>query len=157
MSLTPGFRSAVDLFHKLQRDVARPDQEISDDQFFNLVITGYSLIDWVKNDPPLPAAARTAEAIAALRNEPWLKVCGDLANASKHFVLTKRQPVTKEVTSQAGWGIGRFGKRAYGEGERTIEVHIHGAPTWSALEFSVGALQVWLQFFERHCVRITQS
>jgi hypothetical protein len=84
MSLTPGLSSAVDLFRKLQRDVARLDHEVTNDQFFNLVITGYSLIDWVKNDSSLPAAARTAEEIALLCKEPWLKVCGDLANASKH-------------------------------------------------------------------------
>ena len=150
MSLTPGLSSAVDLFHKLQRDVARLDHEVTHDHFFNLVITGYSLIDWVKNDLTLPDAARSAEAIAGLYQEPWLKVCGDLANASKHFVLTQREPVTKEVTSRSGWGVGRFGKGAYGEGERDIEVHIHGAPSWSALEFSVGVLQAWLQFFERH-------
>jgi hypothetical protein len=155
MSLTPGLRSAVDLFHKLQRDVARLDREVTNDQFFNLVITGYSLIDWVKCDASLPASARTPEAIAGLHNEPWLKVCGDLANASKHFVLNKRKPVTKEVTSRAGWGVGRYGRGAYGEGERDIEVHIHGAPDWSALEFSVGVLQVWLQFFERHGVQVS--
>jgi len=156
MSLTPGLGSAVDLFHKLQRDVGRLGNEVTNDQFFNLVITGYSLIDWVKNDPSMPAAARTADAIAGLHNEPWLKVCGDLANASKHFVLSKRRPVTKEVTSRGGWGVGRYGKGAFGEGERDIEVHINGAPTWSALEFSVGVLQAWLQFFERHGVQVTQ-
>jgi hypothetical protein len=155
MTLTPGLRSAVDLFHKLQRDVARLDREVTEDRFFNLVITGYSLIDWVKNDPSLPASARTPEAIAGLHNEPWLKVCGDLANASKHFVLDRRKPVTKEVTSKGGWNVGRYGKGAYGEGERDIEVHIIGAPTWSALEFSVGVLQAWLQFFERHGVRVS--
>jgi hypothetical protein len=154
MTLTPGLSSAVDLFHKLQRDITRLDQEVTHDHFFNFVITGYSLIDWVKNDPSLPAAARTAEAIRALYEEPWLKVCGDLANASKHFVLTKRRPVTTEVMSHSGWGIGRYGRGAFGEGERDIVVHIHGAPSWSALEVSVGVLQVWLQFFERHGIQV---
>jgi len=144
----------VDLFHKLQREVARLDHAVTNDQFFDLVIS-YSLIDWVKNDPSLPAAARTAEAIASLHNEPSLKVCGDLANASKHFVLSKCKPVTKEVTSRGGWCVGRYGRGAFGERERDIEVHINGAPTWSALEFSVGVLQAWLTFFERHGVRVT--
>jgi hypothetical protein len=155
MSLTPGLNSAVDLFRKLQRDVARLDLEVTDDQFFNLVITGYSLIDWVKNDPSLPVTARTPDSIAGLHNEPWLKVCGDLANASKHFVLTTRKPVTSEVTSKSGYGIGRYGKGAFGEGERDIEVHIHGAPIWSALEFSLGVLQAWIAFFERHGITVT--
>jgi hypothetical protein len=154
MGLTPGLSSAVDLFRKLQRDITRLDHELTDDHFFNLVITGYSLIDWVKHDPSLPAAARTPESIAGLHNESWLKVCGDLANASKHFVLTTRVPVTKEVTSKSGLGIGRYGKGAFGEGERDIEVHIDGAPTWSALEFSVGVLQVWIAFFKRHRIPV---
>lgn len=155
MSLTPGLNSAVDLFHKLQREVARLDHEVTDDQFFNFVITGYSLIDWVKNDPTLPATARTQESIARLYNEPWLKVCGDLANASKHFVLTTRKPVTSEVRSKSGYGIGRYGKGVFGEGERDIEVHIQGAPIWSALEVSVGVLQAWIAFFERHGIAVT--
>jgi hypothetical protein len=155
MSLTPGLKSAVDLFHKLQRDVKRLDREVTNDHFFNLVITGYSLIDWVKSDPSLPATARTPESIAGLHHEPWLKVCGDLANASKHFALTTREPLTKEVTSKSGWGVGRYGKGAFGEGERDIEVHIHGAPIWSAQEFSVGVLQAWITFFERHGVPVT--
>jgi hypothetical protein len=155
VGLTPGLNSAVDLFHKLQRDVARLDRAITHDQFFNLVITGYSLIDWVKNDTSLPAAARTSESITGLHKEPWLKVCGDLANASKHFVLTTRKPVVRRVTSKSGFGIGRYGKGAFGEGERDIEVHIDGAPIWSALEFSVGVLQVWIAFFERHGITVT--
>ena len=155
MSLTPGLNSAVDLFHKLQRDVAQLNRAVTHDQFFNLVITRYSLIDWVKNDPSLPAAAGTPASITGLHKEPWLKVCGDLANASKHFVLTTRKPVVREVTSNSGFGIGRYGKGAFGEGERDIEVHIDGAPIWSALEFSVGVLQVWIAFFEQHGVAVT--
>lgn len=58
------------LFHKLQRDVARLDRAVTHDKFFNLVITGYSLIDWVKNDPSLPAAARTSESITGCTRSP---------------------------------------------------------------------------------------
>jgi hypothetical protein len=154
LSLTPGFTSALDLFRKLQRDVARLNNEVTDDGFFNLVITGYSLIDWVKNDPSLPASARTKAAINSLHTEPWLRVCGDLANASKHFALTRRQPVSTQVTSKSGWNAGRFGKGLYGEGEREIEVHIKGAPVWTALEFATGLMQAWLQFFARHGIDV---
>jgi hypothetical protein len=70
----------VDLFHKLQRDVKRLDREVTNDHFLDLVITGYSLIDWVKSDRSLPAAARRPESIAGLHHEPWLKVCGDRTN-----------------------------------------------------------------------------
>jgi hypothetical protein len=73
------------------------------------------------------------------------------------FELTKRRPVVSKVISKSGWGIGRFGKGTYGEGERDIEVHIRGAPAWSALEFSVGVLQAWIQFFERHGIPVTKE
>lgn len=154
MSLTSGLSSAVDLFRKLQRDVARLDGEVTNDQFFNLVITAYSLIDWVKNDPSIPAAARTQAEIDRVHKDPWLKVCGDLANAGKHFVLSKRKPAATNVTSDSGYGIGRFGKGAFGEGERDIQVHIDGGYVWTALEFSTGVLQAWIQFFERHGISV---
>jgi hypothetical protein len=155
MPLTPGLLSAVDLFRKLQRDVGRLDNEVTDDQFFNLVITGYSLIDWVKNDPSIPPTARTDDVIKGLHAEQWLKVCGDLANASKHFKLTSRRPVTTDVTSRGGWGAGRYGKGRYGHGEREIEVHI-GPHVWAAREFSVGVLQAWLLFFKRHGISVQE-
>ena len=71
------------MFHKLQRDIGRLNKEITSDDLFNFVITGYSLIDWVKHDASLPASARTPEEIDALHKEPWLKVCGDLAIAHR--------------------------------------------------------------------------
>lgn len=46
--------SSQDLFAKLQRDAALlVDDEVTTDRFFNFVITGYSLIDWVKVDASL--------------------------------------------------------------------------------------------------------
>jgi hypothetical protein len=140
MSLTPGLASAVDLFHKLQRDVGRLDEEVTSDSFFNLVITGYSLIVWVRNDQTIPPGARTDAVIDGLRNQPWLKVCGDLANASKHFKLHHRQPVVTDATLDTGCG--------------DIEVEIENRFKWTAREVSVGVLQVWKTFFEHHGVWI---
>lgn len=153
MSLTPGLTSGVDLFHKLQRDVDGLNKEITSDGFFNFVITGYSLIDWVKHDTSLPASARTPEEIDRLHKEPWLKVCGDLATASKHYTLTRRTSVVTSVESQRGWGKGRYGKGAYGVGEEDIVIRIENGTEWTALEFACGVLQAWLQFFERHGIQ----
>jgi hypothetical protein len=58
MSLTYGLSTAKELLEKLQRDAALLDEEVTSDRFFNFVVTGYSLIDWVKNDPVVPAAAK---------------------------------------------------------------------------------------------------
>ena len=44
--------SPRDLFEKRKRDAALLiDDEITTDRFFNFVVTGYSLIDWIKADP----------------------------------------------------------------------------------------------------------
>lgn len=154
MNLTPGLTSAVDLFHKLQRDVGRLNEEVTCDCFFDFVITGYSLIDWVKNDQSLPVTTRSATAIDRLHKEPWLKVCGDLANASKHFTLKRRMPVVKEAKSTIAHEIGRFGTGAYVEGEEGIDVEIENGTVWTALEFAAGVIQAWLQFFERHGIQV---
>jgi len=138
MSLTPGLRSAVDLFYKLQRDTELLNEEVTSDRFFNFVVTGYSLIDWVKHDPALPPPARMGDEIDTLYKEPWLRVCGDLPTASKHFLLTKRTPITANATSAAGYGVGRFGKGAFGTGEESIELRINDGSTWTALEFATG-------------------
>lgn len=154
MNFTLGLRSAVDLFHKLQRDAELLNEEVTDDRFFNFVVTGYSLIDWVKHDPALPPSARMSDEIHTLYKEPWLRVCGDLATASKHFLLTKRTPIIAKANSTAGYGVGRFGKGAFNAGEERIELSINDGSTWTALEFSTGVIQAWLQFFKRHGVSI---
>jgi len=154
MSLTPGLTSALDLLHKLQRDVERLNKEVTSDDFFNFVITGYSLIDWVKHDASLPESARTSEEIDRLYKEPWLKVCGDLASASKHYTLTRRKSVVTSAESQRGWGKGRYGKGGYGVGEEAIVIRINNDTEWTALEFACGVLQAWLHFFERQDLQV---
>lgn len=106
------------------------------------VITGYSLIDWVKHDTSLPAAARTPDEINRLYKEPWLKVCGDLATASKHYTLTRRTPLVTSAESQSGWGKGRYGKGGYGVGEEAIVVHINNDGEWTALSLLVASCRL---------------
>jgi len=152
MNLTPGLTSAVDLLHKLQRDVGRLNKEITSDDFFNFVIAGNSLIDWVKHDTSLPASARTPKEIDRLHKEPWLKVCGDLATASRHYTLTRRKAVVTRAESKSGFGKGRYGTGAYGVGEDSIEIRINNNSEWIAQEFACGVLLAWLQFFERRSI-----
>lgn len=87
MALTPGLHTVRDVFAKLKRDAALLNEAITEDRFFNFVVTGYSLIDWVKNDPAVPASAKAKAVVDGLHKDTWLKVCGDLATASKHFEL----------------------------------------------------------------------
>ena len=150
MTLTYGLSSVRDLFAKLQRDAAALDEEVTSDRMFNFVVTGYSMIDWVKNDSSVPATAKTASAIKGLYNDKWLKVCGDLATASKHFTLTSRVPITASATTAQGFGVGRFGKGGFGVGEESIEVHLNDSTTFHCLDLVNGVVGAWQAFFSAH-------
>lgn len=150
MSLTFGLATTKDLFAKLQRDAAALDDEVTSDRLFNFVVTGYSMIDWVKNDPMVPAAAKNTSSIQGLYGDSLLKVCGDLATAVKHFKLTSRVPVTSSAATSQGYGVGRFGKGGYGLGEESIEVVLNDGTCFHCLDLVQGVLTTWQTFFTTH-------
>jgi hypothetical protein len=148
MALTFGLISIRDLFAKLKRDASLLDEEVTSDRFFNFVVTGYSMIDWVKNDPSVPSSAKAA--CVALYGDSSLKVCGDLATGCKHFTLTQRTPITSSAPSTRGFGLGRFGKGAYGVGEESIEIRLNDGTTLGCLGLVHGVLSTWNSFFSTH-------
>jgi hypothetical protein len=149
MSLTYGLRSARDLLEKLKRDLALLDEEVTSDRFFNFVLTGYSLIDWVNHDPAANPAARAAAT--AMHQDKWIKVCGDLANSSKHVILTRRNPITADAASrQGGFGQGRFGKGGWGVGEEEIVIELKDKTSINCLAFAAQVVQIWEAFFKSH-------
>ncbi|HEY3237551.1 MAG TPA: hypothetical protein VGJ84_22720 [Polyangiaceae bacterium] len=153
--LKPGsLKTASDLFQKVRRDAALLDGEVNSDRFFNFVVTAYSLIDWIRHDPSVPASAKAQGAIDGLYNDQWLRLCGDAATGAKHFTLTHRTPTADKVSVASGWGVGRFGKGPYGVGEERITVHLPGGPVYGALELVAGVLKVWETFFTNHGIPI---
>ena len=150
MALTFGFSSIRDVFSKLERDAAALAEEVTGDGLFNFVITGYSMIDWVKNDPSVPVAAKAANVVQALYDDQWLKVCGDLATAGKHFTLTSRTPITDSTRSERGFGVGRFGTGAFGVGEESIEIQLNDGTTFDSLDLVKGVLSSWKAFFSAY-------
>src|ERR1700687_3524557 len=44
------------------------EEEVTSDRLFNFVVTGYSMIDWVENDPNVPPAAKADPVIRGLRS-----------------------------------------------------------------------------------------
>lgn len=151
MALTFGFNSVHDLFAKLQRDGKILENDaVSGDAFFNFVVTGYSMIDWVKNDPTVPASAKVGPIVQALYSDQWLKVCGDLATAAKHFTLRQRVPITDSAKTEKGFGVGRYGMGGYGEGEENIELELNDGTKYNALDLVRGVLATWNQFFQTH-------
>jgi len=150
MTLIFCLNSVRDLFAKLQRDSDALDEEVTSDGLFNFVVTGYSMIDWLKNDPAVPASAKADIVISDLRKDKWLKVYGDLAIASKHFKLKQRVPVTSSATTSQGFGVGRYGKGNYGVGEESIEVQLNDGTTFHCLELVQGVIDSWMAFFAAH-------
>jgi hypothetical protein len=145
MSLTFGIETTRELFEKLKRDAAALKEEVSSDNFFNFVVTGYSMIDGVKNDPTVPAKAKEKQVIDALYQEHWLKVCGDLAIAVKHFKLTSRNPITSSADSAQGFGVGRFGV-----GEESIEVTLNDGTSFNCLDLVQGVVNKWESFLSAY-------
>lgn len=150
MTQVAGFNSVRDLYAKLRRDAAFLDQQVTSDGFFNFVVTGYSMIDWIKNDPSVPASAKAHTAVQRLYTYQWLKVCGDLATAAKHFKLTRRIPVTASAVSSRGFGAGRFGRGGWGSGEEGIEVALNSGASFHGLDLVRGVLATWHSFFATH-------
>ncbi len=121
MALTFGLNSVRDLFAKLQRDAYLLEEEVTTDRFFNFVVTGYSMVHWIRNDPSVPQAAKTQ--YGNLHKDYWLSICGDIANACKHFTLTSIKSDAKSATSTQGYGLGRYSKGNYNEGEESIGIN----------------------------------
>ncbi len=151
MSLTFGLNSFGDLRAKLDRDATKlTDEEVSVDNFFNFVVTGYSMIDWIKNDPAVPLPAK--QDVQSLYSDPWIRICGDLANASKHFVLTKRSPAVATTTVEQGFGVGRFGMGGWGVGEQAIQVTLSDGSSYDCLAVVNGVINSWRVFCSTHGV-----
>jgi hypothetical protein len=106
------------------------------------------LIDWIKHDPAVPASAKAD--VQGLYDDYWLRLCGDLATAAKHFQLTTRVPVASEVSATQGYGRGRYGKGAFGVGEEQIDVQLPDGTSYSLLDFVSGVNDSWALFCQRH-------
>ena len=81
--LTCKLNDPYDLLEKLRNDVELLEDEVTSYRFFNLAVTGYHIIDWIKNNEAIPDATR--EAVKNMYKNKYISVCRDLANASKHF------------------------------------------------------------------------
>jgi hypothetical protein len=145
MTLTYGLSTTRDLFAKLQHDGVALDEEVTSYRLFNFVVTGYCMIDWIKNDPAIPASAKAA--VQRLYTDEWLRICGDVANASKHFTLTRRVPLTSSATASQGFGVGRYGKGSYGVGEQSIQVQLNDGRSFHCLDLVKGVISSWQKFF----------
>jgi hypothetical protein len=107
----------------------------------------YHLKDWLKNDPASTSQARDVET--EITNSAALSLCADLANATKHLVLTKRARTGDPQTS--------FGPKHYKVGltvgePTTIAADfevLSGGSSWDAFNIAEGAMDDWLKYLKR--------
>lgn len=156
MALTYGLRNPRDLLDKLKRDASLLAQGVTSDKFFNFVITGYSIIDWVKNDTSISQSARSA--VENLYKDRWIKACGDLATAGKHFTLTSRKPITSKAESHKeeretkrwdnfAWGVSDYTQI---EDAESITIDLEDGSSLSCLELVKNVIETWDNFFRAH-------
>ena len=158
MGQHPGLMNARDLFGKLEREMLRLEAAASatpaadraelSDSYFNFAVTAHHLGDWIRGDPSVPAAARTA--LDDLSSKQALRVCRDLANGSKHFRDSRQDVIVADATCTTTWGGGRYGVGPHGVGEPTILVTLADGTVLSGLELAREATRVWKEFFAAH-------
>ena len=149
-ALTYGFESARDMLEKLRREHRRLESEVTSDNLFNFVATGYHLLEWVEKDPQVPASAKTN--LLAVRHASSIATCRDLTNASKHFSLklNYQNQVTTSAKSVRGFGVGRCGMCGYGVGEESISIILKDGTTLNALKLARDTVNEWESFFSHH-------
>lgn len=141
-------KTSRDLHAKLQRDAKALQEEVSSDRLFNFFVTAWSLVDWIKSDDSVPSDAKAARD--TLQSDPLLQVCRDLANGCKHHTITRYDALTERTASQKGFGLGRFGKGAYGIGEESVEVVMKDGSHYPVLQLVDNVTERWRLFFDQY-------
>jgi hypothetical protein len=76
------------------------------DEAYAFFQNSHHLKDWLKNDPS--AASAVGDVEQAISASPWLSLCADLANGSKHLTLTRARadPATKIGSKRFALNLG---------------------------------------------------
>lgn len=151
MNLTYSFQKPHDLFEKMERDAAALDDCVTGDRAFNFVITAYHIQDWVISSAE---TQETKDALKTLTNSKPFQLCRDLANASKHMVITRYDPSAEDASSSQGFGVGRFGKGPFGVGEESIEITHSDGSTINILQLKDEIVSLWSEFFSKQTFNI---
>jgi hypothetical protein len=148
MSLTFTIGKAQDLFEKMVRDAGEMEKTVTGDRAFNFVVTAFHLKDWIEKDPLIPQSAR--DDLGTLSGNKYFQICRDLANASKHMVITRYHPSTAGTHTERGLGVGRLGKGPLGIGEESISITHSDGTVISILELKSEVVSLWKEFFLKH-------
>src|SRR2546428_14078907 len=107
---------------KLHTELSRLKTSVTSGDLMNFTITGYHLIEWIRNNPSTSVTAK--KELEAMYRNPDIGVCRDITNESKHFALKKgyEDRVTDKTSATSGYGVGGDGKGPYGIREEAIVV-----------------------------------
>ena len=148
MSLSGQLRTPRDLVEKLEREHVLLTHSVSSDGLFNFAVTSYCLFDWITAEQSIPTSVK--RELSTFRKNKELLICRDIANASKHFTLnadSRAKALTSTVTSEQGYGVGRFGVGNFGSGEEKITIFLSDNTEVDVVEWSTTVLMHWSNFF----------
>jgi excisionase family DNA binding protein len=83
------------LFHDFKRLQADREQHTILYTAFDFFVTAYSLVDWIINSTPEMTKAERDK----LRAPMIVKICGDIANGTKHFI--RNRPKQTSITTHS--------------------------------------------------------
>jgi hypothetical protein len=118
------------------------ESAVDDVQSFFEVL--HHLGDWLKNDPACPLGHQDIRTF--VKAHPRLQLCGDLANGSKHFALTKAWTKDLSTTIERSdvtvlVGTGTSKQRFYATS---------GGVEYDVLRLAEGAVGDWTSFLRSH-------
>ena len=147
--LTYGLHSPCDLLEKLKFEAERLEQNFNSYDFFNFVVTAYHLCDWVEKNFGL----RKGDILNSYLE---IQICKDLANASKHYCITKYTPTVTHADSVLGYGVGRYGCGGYRIGEEKIIIAIGDSgtgkiETFDAYDLVNKVVEIWENILSNYC------
>lgn len=117
-----------------------------DDAFYHAAQDAWHLKDWIKNDDRLSPEVR-ATVLEEAHNEEPLKVVQDLANCTKHFMLTSWQGDSPSELHSSSVVV-NLGKKTI---QRTISVRISDGITEKTAEQVLREAQAaWDKVLRRH-------
>jgi hypothetical protein len=100
--LAEGWRNRYDRMHRSRARLGRRYERSVDydDDLYHAVQDAWHLKDWIKSDAAIDQALRD-RIVADVENERALRIIADLANCTKHLVLSKK---TREGAALSGAG-----------------------------------------------------
>jgi len=142
-------KSAREYFDGLRRSYERLQDEVTKDDVHHFVVDAWHLIENIEKDTASTKPQRAAAG--RLRADELIQICNMLCNKEKHRSIkgkvSKSAVVQTNWTIQRGYGIGRYGKGAFGLGEQSIVLECSDGTRLNALKFAEDVLKKFEPIF----------